>query len=183
VPRWRRAAIAYALAWLVAAGLAVALVFAVFGGGDSGEVALPPVHATELEQAAAGGRCELRHAHPGEQLNPPVDGAAGGRPAAAGFYAQPLPTGSLVAAQRNGIVVIQFAAKLGDEVKQQLQKLQAAVPKGTIVVPNGTRMPFEIAVTAYRRLLGCTRYSPQALDAVQLFRGRYLGAGPGSKGG
>jgi hypothetical protein len=183
VPVWRRAAAAYALAWLVGAGLAVGLVFAVFGDGDSGEVSLPPVHATELEQAAADGRCELRRARPGEQLNPPVDGPAAARPAVAGFYEHPLPAQSLVAAQRNGIVVIQFRANLGDEIKRQLQKLQAAVPKGTIVAPNGTGMRFGIAVTAYRRLLGCTHISEQVLDAVRLFRGRYLGGGPDTSAG
>ena len=52
------------------------------------------------------------------------------------------------------------------------------MPEGTIVAPNDTGMRFELAVVAYRRLLGCPRFTAQALDAVQLFRGRYLGSGP-----
>ena len=175
-PESRRAVVAYALAWLVAAGLAVGIVFAVFGRDD--EVSLPPVQSTELEQAAGHGRCQLRSARSGEQFNPPVDGAPAARPAAAGVYDKPVATASLVAAQRRGVVVIQFRADLGDPVKQQLQRLQAAVPRGTIVVPNATGMPFQVAVTAYRRLLGCTHFTTKGLDAVRLFRGRFLGSGP-----
>lgn len=177
-PVSRGGVIAYALAWLVAAGLVVGVTFALFGGDDSGDVALPPVKATELEQASVRGRCELRRTRSGEQLNPPVDGAAGVRPAAAGYYDKPLPSAALVAAQRRGIVVIQFRADLGDDVKAQLKKLQQAVPHGTIVVPNATGMRFAIAVTAYRRLLGCPRITTPVLDAIRLFRGRYIGSGP-----
>ncbi len=179
-PASRRAVIAYALAWLVAAGLAVGLVFALFGGNE--DVTLPPVESTELEQAAVHGRCQFVTARPGQQLNPPVDGAGGVRPAAAGVYDKPLATASLVAAQRKGIVVIQFRVGLRDEVRKQLDQLQAAVPKGTIVVPNATEMPFEVAVTAYRRLLGCPRFSESGVDAVRLFRGRFLGSGPDPSG-
>ena len=52
------------------------------------------------------------------------------------------------------------------------------IPAGTILAPNGTRMPYALAVTAYRRLLGCPRVTPATLDAVQLFRGRFVGGGP-----
>lgn len=172
----RRAAVAYALAWLLAAGLAVGLVLALFGGHD--DVTLPPVESTELEQAALQGRCRLSTARAGEQLNPPVDGAASARPAQPGVYEKPLATASLVAAQRKGIVVVQFRAGLPDTSRRQLEQLQAAVPRGTIIVPNATRMPFEVAVTAYRRLLGCPHFSAAVVDAVQLFRGRFLGIGP-----
>jgi hypothetical protein len=180
-PVSRRPAVAYALAWLVAVALAVGVVFAIFGGG-SDDVALPPVRATQLEQAAVRGRCELQRPRPGRPLNPPVEGAPGARPAAAGVYEEPVATASLIAAQRKGIVVIQFREGLGNDVKKRLEKLQAAVPKGTIVAPNGTGMQFEIAVTAYRRLLGCPRFTTQMLDAVRLFRGRYLGSGPDATG-
>jgi hypothetical protein len=77
-------------------------------------------------------------------------------------------------------VVIQFREGLDGERLEALKTLQAAVPTGTIVTPNATGMRFELAVTAYRRLLGCPRFSDQALDAVQLFRGRFLGSGPES---
>jgi hypothetical protein len=176
----RGAVFTYAVAWLVAAAAAVGVVFAIFGSDDADTVSVPPVRETELTDAAGQSRCELRTANAGEQLNPPVDGPAGGRPAPPGFYEEPIAAAELSAAVRHGIVVIQFREGLDGERLDALKTLQAAIPEGTIVAPNGTGMRFELAVTAYRRLLGCPRFNDQALDAVQLFRGRFLGSGPES---
>jgi hypothetical protein len=170
----------YAAIWLVAAAAAVGLVFAVFGGGDAATVSVPPLRETELGTAAGQSRCVLRRADPGERLNPPVDGPAGGRAVKGGFYDKPVPAYQLTAAVRRGIIVIQFREGLSDQDVDALKTLQEAAPDGTIVAPNATRMPFEIAVVAYRRLLGCPRFTTQALDAVQLFRGRFMGSGPES---
>ena len=170
----------YAAVWLVAAGAAVGLVFAVFGGDDAATVSVPPLRETELGTAADQSRCVLRRAEADERLNPPVDGPAGGRAAKGGFYDTPLPTAELTTAVRRGIIVIQFREGLADPDVDALKRLQEAAPDGTIVAPNATRMPFEIAVVAYRRLLGCPRFTAQALDAVQLFRGRFMGSGPES---
>jgi uncharacterized protein DUF3105 len=155
-------------------------VFAIFGGDDSDTVSVPPVRETELTKAAGRSGCVLRSVSAGTKLNPPVDGAAGGRPARAGFYADPIATAQLVAAIRHGIVVIQFRRGLADKGVKALKSLQTAFPTGTIVAPNATRMHFAIAVTAYRRFLGCQELSPRVLDAIQLFRGRFLGSGPDS---
>jgi hypothetical protein len=167
----------YAVGWLAGVGLLVALVLLVFGSGDD-SVSVPPVRETELADAAVRGRCELRVARTGERLNPPVDGPAGVAPAKPGFYDRPVSSPALAAAVRRGIVVIQFRRDLDGRGKNSLKSLQAAVPTGTIVAPNGTNMRFELAVTAYRRLLGCPRFTDRTLDAVQLFRGRFLGSGP-----
>ena len=169
----------YAVVWLVAAAVVVGVVFAIFGGDDADTVSVPPVRETELVDAAGHGRCQVRTAAAGEQLNPPVDGPAG-RPAAPGFYDKPVASALLTAAVRRGTIVIQFRAGLDDESLAPLKALQAAVPEGTIVAPNATGMKFQLAVVAYRRLLVCPRFTSRALDAVQLFRGRYLGAGPDS---
>jgi hypothetical protein len=40
-------------------------------------------------------------------------------------------------------------------------------------------MPLELAVTAYLRLLGCRRAIDASIQAFLLFRGRFLGSGPG----
>jgi hypothetical protein len=135
---------------------------------------------TELVRAASQSRCELRQASAGEQLNPPVDGPAGGRPAAAGFYDEPIAAAALTAAVRRGTIVIQFRNGVADERVAELKTLQAAFPTGTIVAPDATGMQFELAVIGYRRLLGCPRFTPRVLDAIQLFRGRFLGSGPDS---
>jgi len=171
----------YAAVWLVAAAAVVGVVFAVSGGdpGD-GKVSVPPLRETELGTAALESRCILRRADTGQRLNPPVDGPAGGRAARGGFYDRPVSTAELTAAVRRGMIVIQFREGLGDGELDALKELQQAVPEGTIVAPNATGMEFDIAVLAYRRLLGCPRFTDRTLDAVQLFRGRFIGSGPES---
>jgi hypothetical protein len=173
-----RAAILYAVVWLVSAAAVVGVIFAIFGGEGADTVDVPPVRETQLADAVGRSRCILRTASPGERLNPAVDGPAHVRPAHAGFYDDPVPTAELTAAVRRGIVVIQFRSGVSGDVVDALKQLQQAVPEGTIVAPNGTGMHFELAVVAYRRLLGCPRFTTQALDAIQLFRGRFLGSGP-----
>jgi hypothetical protein len=138
------------------------------------------VREPQLADAAGQNRCQLRTAATGERLNPPVDGPAGVAPAKPGFYEEPVATAALTAALRHGIVVIQYRAGLSGGRLDALKTLQEAAPTGTIVAPNGTGMHFELAVTAYRRLLGCPRFTDRALDAVQLFRGRFVGSGPDS---
>jgi hypothetical protein len=148
----------YAAVWLIAVAAAVGVIFAIFGAGGTDTVDVPPVRETQLDDAVGRSRCVLRTASPGEQLNPAVDGPAGKRPSA-GFYEDPIPPGRLAAGVRHGIVVIQFRRGLAEEVLDALKQVQAAVPDGTIVAPNSTGMHFELAVVAYRRLLGCPRFT------------------------
>lgn len=173
----RIATLAYAAAWLVAATVIVGLLLAVLDGGEPDEVSLPPVHETELDTAAARAGCELERADAGERLNPPVLGGAGAAPAAPGFYEEPLHGQSLLAAMREGVIVIQFRALRPSDL-DLLREVQEAVPGGTIVARNDTAMPFTVAVTAYRRLLGCRTLNQPSVDAIQLFRGRFVGSGP-----
>ena len=173
----RLATLAYAAAWLVAAAVIIGLLLAVLGTGEPDEVSVPPVHETELHEAAARAGCELERAHAGERLNPPVLGGAAAAPAAPGFYDQPLNGESLLAAMREGVIVVHFRDLPSSEL-DLLRDLQEAVPDGTIVVRSETSMPFAVAVTAYRRLLGCRTLNQASVDAIQLFRGRFVGSGP-----
>ena len=173
----RLATIAYAAAWLVAATVIVGILLAVLDSGEPNEVSLPPVRETELDTAASHAGCELQRASVGERLNPPVLGGAGTVPARPGFYDESLDGESLLAAMRDGVIVIHFR-DLAPSDLDLLREFQEAVPDGTIVVRNDTRMPFVVAVTAYRRLLGCRTLSQSSVDAIQLFRGRFLGSGP-----
>lgn len=174
----RLAILVYAAAWLVAAAVLVGVLLAVLDTGEPEEVSLPPVHETQLTLAARRAGCELRRARPGEHLNPPVLGGAGALPARPGFYEEPPSVSALLAALREGMVVIQFR-ELDDSDVDLLRSFQDSVPDGTIVAPNATGMPFAVAVTAYRRLLGCHELSDSSVDAIQLFRGRFVGSGPG----
>jgi hypothetical protein len=176
----RLALLGYIGAWLAGAAAIAGLTLLILDSGDRDEVSLPPVRETKLVRAAREAGCELRRAAPGEALNPPVDGAAAATPAPADYYETAPDVPSLIAAMRRGVIVIHVLRPPDDAEGELLRDLQEAVPDGTIVTPNSTRMPFEIAVTAYRRLLGCRDFNSGAVDAVQLFRGRYVGSGPGS---
>jgi hypothetical protein len=174
----RFALAAYVAVWLLAAGVVAALAIVALDGGEPKTVAVPPIEETELGRAAYTAGCELRRAKPAEHLNPPVVGPASGDAARGGFYDRAPDEHALVSALRKGVIVIQFRADLDGDRVDELRDLQEALPTGTIVAPNETGMPYEVAVTAYRRLLGCEHLTDASLDAVQLFRGRYVGSGP-----
>jgi hypothetical protein len=178
--RGGRGALARYIAAWTAGGACVALLLVVLLRDRSPEtVSLPPVERTQLRAAAAAAGCDLRRARPGERLNPPVDGAPGSRPAAAGVYDEPPETAALLAAIRRGIVVVHFRAGLDDVVVEELRVIQRGIPAGTIVTANTTGMRYAVAAAAYRRLLGCPRFTPAARDALRLFHGRFVGSGPG----
>jgi hypothetical protein len=168
----------YIGAWVVAGGVVVAIVVAADLGGSDDVVELPPVRETNLAQAARRAGCELRRARRDEQLNPPVVGSLPVRPAAPGTYDRSPDVETLVAALREGVIVVHYRPGLDGGRVEQLRVLQRAVPEGTIVTPNATGMPFELAVTSWRRLLACPRFTDETIDALRLFRGRYLGRGP-----
>lgn len=174
----RRALAAYLVVWLAGAAVVAGSTLALIDGRDEETVALPPVHEIELAKAAQLAGCELGRSPRDTGLNPPVDGAAGVHAAPAGFYDEAPDIGSLTAALRRGVVVIQFRDDLDDQLVEDLRTIQEAVPAGTILTPNATGMRYEVAATAYRRLLGCREFTEAAVDAIQLFRGRWIGSGP-----
>ena len=174
--RDRGGVVRYATAWLVGGAVVAALLVAVLGGDP--EVSLPPVRETQLEDAARAARCELRRARARETLNPPVSGPRRGAPLRPGVYEDAERPEALVGALREGAIVVHYRADLPEERVEQLSELQLAVPDGTIVVPNRTRMRYQIAVTAWRHLLGCGRFTDATVDALRLFRGRFIGRGP-----
>ncbi len=171
-----RAILRYAAGWLVAGLAVVGAAFGLLRLGREDEVSLPPVRQTELSEAAAAAGCELRGDRPGQPLVPPIVGPRA-TPARPGVYSRPISTSTLIGAIRRGTIVIHYRPPLPDDRVEQLQKLQEAVPTGTIVAPN-QGMRYTLAVTAWRRLLGCRRFDGGAIDAVRLFRGRFIGSGP-----
>jgi len=176
--RSRMATAAYVASWLAGAALLAGIAILVLDDGKAGDVSLPPIRETQLVDAARRADCELRRVPRGERVDPAVDGPAGQEAARAGFYDEAPDSGSLVAALRRGVVVIHFRGELDGERVDELRRIQEAAPNGTIVVPNSS-MSFEVAATAYRRLLGCPRVSDESMEAALLFRGRFLGSGPG----
>ena len=171
-----RPLLVYIAGWLLAAA-AVAVVVLVLLSGDEDPVALPPVQETELSSAATNAGCVLR-AGDDAPASPPLSGPRA-VPAAPGVYDAPPPARALVGALRHGTIVILYRPESAQDAVKVLRQLQAAVPRGTIVTPYG-EMPFVVAVTAWRRLLGCRAMSDRTLDAVRLFQGRFVGSGPDS---
>lgn len=166
----------YVAVWLLAGAVVAFVGLQLLRGAGDDEGGLPPVRETELVDASRTAACELRRPRRDQALQPPVSGPPGitSRP---GVYEQAPPPAALIGAIRRGVIVIHYRPSLGEEPLAQLQRLQEAVPGGTIVTPNES-MPYEVAVTAWRRLLGCRSFRDETLDAIRFFRGRYIGSGP-----
>lgn len=169
----------YAAACVAIGAVVAGLVVAALGGTDADPHApLPPVREIQLAKAVRASDCELRRERAGEQLVPPVDGPRA-PPARPQFYDDAPPVEQLTAALRRGVIVISYRSDAVDGARlAQLRALQTVVPDGTIVTPDVTGMRYDVAVAAYRRLLGCRRFTDATIDAIRLFRGRYLGTGP-----
>ena len=175
--RSRVATAAYIVAWLVGAAVLAGIVIVLLDPGEPEAVSLPPIHETQLVEAAGRAGCELQRSERGDRLDPAVDGPAAPSAAPAGFYDEAPDASSLVAALRRGVVVIHFRADLDGDRVDELRRIQESAPNGTIVAANPT-MSFQVAATAYRRLLGCPEASDESIEAALLFRGRFLGSGP-----
>ena len=171
----RGALVAYVVAWLAVGGIIAAVVI-VLVRDERRDVVLPPVEQTELAQAAMRAKCLFRRgAQPASEALP-VEGAQA-PPVPAGAYADEQPQPALVGALRRGMIIIYYRPDLGDDDLEQLREVQRALPRATVLVPKPD-MPYQLAVTAWRRLLGCAHFDQPALDAARLFRGRYVGQGP-----
>lgn len=167
----------YAL-FCIAIGAAVTglMVFALGAGDRDAGTALPPLRETQLVKAVQAGGCELRRTG-GAELARPADGRAAA-PADPRVYEDAPPREQLTAALRRGVIVISYRDGLNPDRLEQLRALQSVVPGGTIVAPGASGMRYAVAAAAYRRLLGCQRFDDAVIDAIRLFRGRYVGTGP-----
>jgi len=178
-PSASRGALAgYVVCWLVACTVVAAVAASVLDRFSEDEVSLPPLRGTVLADAARHAGCELRRVAPGERTRPPVNGTPASRAAAPGVYDEPPSADELVAAMRRGIIVIHLGERIPSDVRPTLVTIQKALPAGTIVTPDRSGMTYALAVTVHRRLLGCRSASVRTLDAIRLFRGRFVGSGP-----
>ncbi len=166
------ALLVYGAVWVAMTAVVALAVISLVDGDES--VTLPPVREIELTAASERAGCVLRT---GDRVDASIvlSGPAG-RPADPGFYEDPPPDAALVGALRRGIIVIHYRRDLPTARVRELEVVQKAVPAGTIVTPNDD-MAFAVAVTAWRQLLGCGQWTKGTIDAVRLFRGRYIGRG------
>jgi hypothetical protein len=177
----RRGLAAYVLGWLGAGAAVAALVVAAVssGGGGSGPMAhqagAPPVREVGLDDAVRAARCQVRLVATG------APGAV--RSPAAGIRDRGLTAGARDAAVRRGLVVIEYRPDVRGAAYELLVGVQRAVPNATVLAPAGRLARDQLTVTTLGRQLRCPASGAETLDAVQLFRGRYLGAKPPGRGG
>lgn len=179
--RFARALLPYLLVWVLGGAVVVAAVVTIGGGGRE-RVELPPVQATQLSSAARTAGCDLRRDTGRGHLNPPAAGPHRAVAAAPGVYDAAPPVDRVIAAARRGIITIQYREGVTRSERDQLEALQRTVPSGTIIAPNATGMPYRVAAVGWRNMLGCRRLSPPTIDALRLFRGRFIGRGPDGGG-
>jgi hypothetical protein len=160
------------------AAVVAAAAVALLGAGDGADdtVALPPVRQIELTAAARTAGCELRTGDVLRMAGLPARPA--GPPARPGVLDDPPTPDALAGSLRRGLIVIQYRRGLPEDAVTRLRVLQALVPRGTLVAPQRTPGPFAVEVAGWRRLLGCRELSSAAVDAIRLFRGRFIGLGP-----
>lgn len=165
--RRTREATQYVVGWLLA-GTVVAIVLLQVVHRAPSPPSLPAVRAIALEDAVRSARCHLV----GGTRSPPARG--GGSPRA-GIFGRPLLPLAAAAAAADGLVVIEYRRDVDRAFVRDLQSVQRTLPAATLLAPAAGRPRDAIALIAGRRSLGCPFWGPRTLDAVRLFRGRYVG--------
>ena len=176
---------------------AIAATFGLRGGGDDRGSALapapiPPQRTTDLDEAVrlAGARRTTHRyefgvdVHTTEPVdyptNPPTNGPHAPRWTQDGQYAglAAPPTGEVVHAQEHGRIVVQYRAGLPRRTLRQLVALYEESPEHVLLVENATRMPCDVAATAWGQGLLCPRVNRNTFDAIRAFRDAFRDRGP-----
>jgi hypothetical protein len=88
--------------------------------------------------------------------------------------------GRLVHALEHGRIEIQYKPGMPAATVGRLEKLVDQLDSGyhMLLFENATKMPYEIAATAWGHLLGCPKMNDQVFDALRSFRKNYVDKGP-----
>jgi Protein of unknown function (DUF3105) len=166
---------------------------------DEREGTAPPaVKDTDLEKAAKEADCVLKlklkdegHTHiaptaktPDYKTNPPTSGNHAEPPyqQADGAYSEMPGEIFIVHSLEHGRIQIQYSPELPEKAQLELKGLYDTIYGGALLFPN-TNMDYEVAVTAWTKLMGCQEYEGAAtLDAIRDFGkaewGRFGGEPP-----
>jgi hypothetical protein len=150
----------------------------------------PEIQQGDLETAARQANCDLQleledegNTHVRDntvnyKTNPPTSGNHNPNPQADGAYTEMPDQVHSVHSLEHGRILIQYSPELPEDEVLELKGVFDESPDGVLFFPNPD-MPYEVAVTAWRQLMGCDRYEGAAtLDAIRDFRDIYLGNGP-----
>lgn len=154
---------------------------------------LPQSLGLPLARVAAAAGCELRtglrdegadHLAPGDPApsygtDPATSGDHDPVPIADGAYLEAPPEPGLVHSLEHGRVVIHYDPGLPEPTQLALKGLFDDDPRGMLLVPD-PEMPYAVAATAWRRLLGCESAAGRAAlaEALVAFRDEFRGKGP-----
>ena len=145
----------------------------------------PAVKVTNLKKAAKAAGCDLRlqlkeegheHLEPGSaapeyKTNPPTSGNHVAAPfqQADGAYSEEPVKIDFVHSLEHGRMEVQYSPQLPDQDQLALKGLYDTMYGGTLLFPNG-EMPYAVAATTWRNLLGCKQYKGAiTLDAIRDF--------------
>lgn len=151
------------------------------------------VKVTNLEEAAKKAGCDLRlhlpeegHEHipptaptPEYETNPPTSGNHVEPPyqQADGAYKEMPQEIDMVHSMEHGRLEIQYSPDLSESAQLELVGLYETMYGATLLFPN-TNMPYEVAATTWRNLLGCNEYKGEiTLDAIRDFGKQTWGHG------
>ena len=147
----------------------------------------------DLENAAAEAGCDLRLGLPDEgstTWSPAPSPRLRHQPAdlgqpvitafqqADGAYLEAPELIEFVHSLEHGRIEIQYAPELPEADQLALKGVFDESPSGMLLFPN-SRMPYEVAATAWTQLMGCKSYEgAKTLDAIRNFRDQFRGRGP-----
>jgi hypothetical protein len=198
--RNKRLGVVAATVLSVAAVAAVILALAAGGGSGKGakagaasvaDVKLPPTQERSLATAAEKAGCKLLNptdegsSHTTNPVtykaNPPTSGDHNPEPAADGIYAAGTEPAKehTVHTLEHGRIEFQYKPGTPKNRIGQLQTL--AKEEGgyhAMLFQNQTKMPYEVAATAWNHSIVCTTFNDQVFDALRAFRVRWTDQAP-----
>jgi hypothetical protein len=159
-----------------------------------GGTAVAAVKVTNLKEAAKKAGCDLRLHLPDEgrshlpvtaptpeyKTNPPTSGNHVEPPyqQADGAYKEMPRELDIVHSLEHGRLEIQYSPDLSDSAQLELIGLYDTMYGATLLFPN-ENMPYEVAATTWRNLIGCNEYKGAiTLDAIRDFGKQTWSKGP-----
>lgn len=198
----RRRRLGYVVAGVLVAAvvIAVAAIALSSGGGNSSKGStssaggswpsgsIPSRKTTDLDSAVKLAGCTLtspKDEGRGHTLkkqdyksHPPTSGAHNPTPASDKAYLTNPGDEHLVHALEHGRVIYWFKPNAPKPVIGAMKALYDEDKTLTIITPVDRGMPYEVAATAWTKLLGCPKYNDKVPDAMRAFRDAYRLKGP-----
>lgn len=184
---------------VVACAIIAGVAVAVSSGGGDDIAGGADVDDDKLRNAAQAAGCVYRafpdegQDHVTEELtkddfdtNPPTSGPHHPEPAPDGIYVpgnEP-EIANWVHTLEHGRVLLQYRRGTDEGVVRQLEQLfnedvrDSGGGYHSVLMRNNSDMPFEVAAVAWRHYVACREFTPEAIDAMRVFREELLDKAP-----